>query len=51
MYNTLVREIRTAKTLEQLETIMNKANRLKNDVEFLNVVMLCHYKANELRFC
>ena len=51
MYNVLVREIRFAETLQQLETICDKANHLENDVEFLNVVMLCHYKANELRFC
>ena len=51
MYNTLVREIRTAETLQQLETVCDKANRLENNAEFLNIVMLCHYKANELRFC
>ena len=51
MYNTLVREIRFAETSEQLENIMNKANRLENDVEFLNIIMLCYYKVNELQFC
>ena len=51
MYNELVRQIRFAETIAEIVAIMEKAEQnLKGD-QYLDVVVLCHEKSVELRFC
>ena len=52
LYRKLIRQIRFAESLAELEKIMETATyKIIDGDEFLDIVCLCHYKANELRFC
>lgn len=48
---SILRKIRWAKNLNQLDRLTDEAANIDDTEIFMNIILAIHHKANELRFC